>query len=658
MTISRGLTAVALAGTLGLAAVPPATTQARQRNVILFVADGLRHGSINERDTPALWRIRTEGVHFENSHSLFPTFTTANASAMATGHGLGDTGDFSNTLWVGYPTFDSGNFDLGAASPVPFLENDRILSDLHEHLGGNYLGSQTLLDAAAAHGYNIAAIGKLGPTAIFSPATLAAVNSGFPPPGSAMVVDDATGTANGPALPPRLIDRLNQERLSLEAPARTNGYGPTSPYNNGNAGTYARPGTRAPNVVQQQWFLDVATRAVLPLFAGDAKPFALVFWSREPDGSQHNHGDSLGKLEPGINGPTSGQGVQTADRALGQLLAWLDAHPAVKAATDVFVTSDHGFATISRREIDRDHVTASEAAKHDYIDATGTIDTAKGMLPQGFLAIDLSRDLRLPLFDPDRRSEGTRAPYHRVQLTLETWEHPVSGNGLIGSRVLKADGSDATAIVAANGGADLIYVPDRKPETVTRIVDRLLRYDYVAGVFVDDTYGTLPGTLPLSAIGLAGATKMPRPAIVVAFKVFYTGDDLQTAVQIADTTLQQGQGMHGGFGRESTYNNMAAIGPDFKPRFVDPAPVSNADIAPTLARIMGFELPPGGPLRGRVMEEAIAGGPAAPAVRSERLRSPAANGVQLLLQYQTVGASRYLDSSCLVPADRPTASCR
>ena len=35
--------------------------------------------------TPALWAVRTRGVHFENSYALFPTFTTANASAMATG---------------------------------------------------------------------------------------------------------------------------------------------------------------------------------------------------------------------------------------------------------------------------------------------------------------------------------------------------------------------------------------------------------------------------------------------------------------------------------------------------------------------------------------------------------------------------------------------
>jgi predicted AlkP superfamily pyrophosphatase or phosphodiesterase len=50
------------------------------RNVILFVADGLRHGSVNAQDTPTLWNLREQGVHLQNSHSLFPTFTTANAS--------------------------------------------------------------------------------------------------------------------------------------------------------------------------------------------------------------------------------------------------------------------------------------------------------------------------------------------------------------------------------------------------------------------------------------------------------------------------------------------------------------------------------------------------------------------------------------------------
>src|SRR5579862_6818081 len=134
------------------AAAPPAP-QAQRRNLIIFVADGLRRGSVNPEDTPAMWAIRTQGVDFPNSHSLFPTFTTANASAIATGHGLGDTGDFSNTIWTGFAKFDTHNFDQPAGTPVPFLEDDQLLSDLDAHYGGNYLGTETLLALARQQGY-------------------------------------------------------------------------------------------------------------------------------------------------------------------------------------------------------------------------------------------------------------------------------------------------------------------------------------------------------------------------------------------------------------------------------------------------------------------------------------------------------------------------
>ena len=37
--------------------------------------------------------------------------------------------------------------------------------------------------------------------------------------------------------------------------------------------------------------------------------------------------------------------------------------------------------------------------------------------------------------------------------------------------------------------------------------------------------------------------------------------------------------MHGAIGRDNTFNNMAAMGPDFKKHAVVRTPVSNADIA-------------------------------------------------------------------------------
>jgi predicted AlkP superfamily pyrophosphatase or phosphodiesterase len=59
--------------------------QPTQHNMIIFVADGLRPTWINATDTPSMNEIRERGVKFTNSHSLFPTFTTANASAIAQG---------------------------------------------------------------------------------------------------------------------------------------------------------------------------------------------------------------------------------------------------------------------------------------------------------------------------------------------------------------------------------------------------------------------------------------------------------------------------------------------------------------------------------------------------------------------------------------------
>ena len=610
------------------------TARRPHRNVIVFIADGLRAGSVNATDTPTLWSVRRQGVHFANSHSLFPTFTMANASAIAAGHGLADTGVFSNVIWTGYATY--------SGTPVPFIENDRMLADIAGRFKGRFPTETTLLAAAAKQGFNTASIGKLGPSGLLSldgPAPL--------------VIDDSTGGEGGFPLPATVLAEMRRIGLPVDAPTRSNGYGPASPWNNGYAGTSTQPGTQSANAVQQQWFADVATRVVLPLFQREsAKPFVLMYWSRDPDGTQHNHGDSLGSLSPGINGSTSRMAVRNADRNLKQILDWLDSNPSVKANTNVFVTSDHGFATISKREIAPGVFTSSEAAKHNYVDATGNVETERGMLPYGFLAIDLALGLNTNLFDPDRRSAaGAGGPFRQIRLGPDVFERPAFGGGLIGQEVKQEDGSDSIAIVAANGGSDLIYVPSRSAETVQQITRLLTTLDYVGGIFVHDSYGALPGALPMSAIGLTGSSDVPHPAIVVAFKVFYqTPGDLQSAVQVSDASQQHGQGMHGGLGRESTFNNMAGMGPDFKLRYVDQTPVSNADIAPTLARILGVELPSIGTARGRVIVEALRGGPAGMNARVDRLESGVAGDRRTVVHFQQLGGIRYIDRACFVAA--------
>jgi hypothetical protein len=80
------------------------------------------------------------------------------------------------------------------------------------------------------------------------------------------------------------------------------------------------------------------------------------------------------------------------------------------------------------------------------------------------------------------------------------------------------------------------------------------------------------------------------------------------AVEVADTALQQGQGMHGSFSRADTVIIGGALGPDFKAGFVDPAPTSNADIGKTMAAILKLAVPDTGQLVGRVLSEAMPGG--------------------------------------------------
>src|ERR1700742_1948145 len=128
--MSRGRTLV-LALTGALLGLQPAGAQ-QAHNLILFVPDGLRALSVTPHTAPTMAAIRDQGVNFANPHSLFPTFTMANASGMATGHFLGDTGVFSNTIFTGYPVPSAAN------SVTPFIENDAVLGDVDAHFSGNF----------------------------------------------------------------------------------------------------------------------------------------------------------------------------------------------------------------------------------------------------------------------------------------------------------------------------------------------------------------------------------------------------------------------------------------------------------------------------------------------------------------------------------------
>lgn len=75
--------------------------------------------------------------------------------------------------------------------------------------------------------------------------------------------------------------------------------------------------------------------------------------------------------------------------------------------------------------------------------------------------------------------------------------------------------------------------------------------------------------------------------------------------------------------------------------------MGNADMQPTLAHSLRMKIPSLGRLRGRVLNEALAGGPLTVRFRSEVARSrPSARGESTVLMYQRVDDYYYLDEAC------------
>ena len=260
-----------------------------------------------------------------------------------------------------------------------------MLREVNDDFSGNYLNEQAIVAAArASRRYSTAVIGKLGPVAVFDTGVYDGLGT--------LIIDDTTGPAADIPIPEAWKQAFAHYKVPLSAPTRGD---------NGVSGDNTKPGTWIPNLAQQQYFIEATVKAVLPRFKDIIKdngnPFVLVFWSRDPDGTQHNHGDSFHSTSPGINGPTSLAAIRNADTALGaieQALKALDLYD----TTNIVVAADHGFSTISKTS----GTSPSRRPKTPY----SNNDVQPGELPPGFLAIDLVTALQagmpsIKLFDPD-----------------------------------------------------------------------------------------------------------------------------------------------------------------------------------------------------------------------------------------------------------------
>jgi hypothetical protein len=75
------------------------------------------------------------------------------------------------------------------------------------------------------------------------------------------------------------------------------------------------------------------------------------------------------------------------------------------------------------------------------------------------------------------------------------------------------------------------------------------------------------------------------------------------------------------------------------------APVGNADVPITLARILGFSLAGKGVLTGRSLGESLKGGEPVKWERETIASTPAANEMATILNVQRVGGTAYFDAA-------------
>ena len=348
---------------------------ARGRIVILMVWDGLRPDSVTQRDTPNLFRMAHEGVRFDRHHSIFPTLTMVNGTALATGAPPGINGLEGNVFYLppgenpmpprteagaagstGSSTIAKDNSNSNSAMPASandaaqssspdnltskgrmvWAEGARAIVDLNGADGfkGRLFGLDTITQEVAREGGYIAVLGKQGPTSIFDNRVTTVADG-----------KDILGEPHNDYL-------FASDDLTLLAP-------------DAKKIKSAMPDAGKSGVSDAErdlYFARLTVENALPAAkrAADAgRPALIVFWQHNPDLTQHMAG--LGTM-PAM------EALGLCDNNLARLRGAIDSL-GLADRTDLIAVSDHGFATIKFRVVLSDMLVSAGLKKsHDSAD--------------------------------------------------------------------------------------------------------------------------------------------------------------------------------------------------------------------------------------------------------------------------------------------------
>jgi len=599
-----------------------ATTHTARR-VIVFVWDGMRPDSISEADTPRLAALAQHGTTFADNHSSYPTFTMINAAAFATGAFPGSSGFYGNSVYrPGAAAHDASGEPIDLNNPV-FTEDYGILKQLDANQDERLLLVGTLFQAAQKAGLVTAAVGKSGP------AFMQDYKNG------GMILDEKSAfplefarelTAAHIALPVTAPFTYRRGELTL---AEDNG-DPTSPPRAATLADGVTPNpadhSGSPPAAANRYLMSAFLDYILPR----KHPDVSVVWLRNPDSTEHSYG---------VGSPNYHLALQAQDQLLGKLQDKL-AQLGMDNDTDLIIVSDHGHSNVSG-PLDLFPLRKVENGKMGEIDqehgysVSGDIRLAHELSMAGIRAYDGAQCMYDPVmsgvkadgsqFHPDKLAQSDACANHLKKYTTPDYSlpHPFLPR--------------AAFVVVSNGGSDYLYLPDHDPDRIRAAVRFLQSHEEYGAIFVDARYGDIPGTLPLTRVRLENAEGR-NPDIVVGYAfdehVLIQG---MPGIEFEGVAGHMNHGMHGSFSPVDVHNTLIASGPDFAEHFTDTLPSGNVDVAPTIAKIFGLDLPHAD---GRPLLEALRGRahvqPSAYAVKPQTV-TPMAAATGLLIQ-SPVGA--------------------
>src|SRR5215472_960624 len=267
----------------------PANAGRAALNIVL-VLDGLRPDAITPEETPNLWRLRQEGVNFTNIHSVFPTVTRVNATAIGTGALPGRNGVVGNSQYV------------RAVDPNHAFVNDdhKKLLHLDQVTHGGMVLVKTLGEILQERGKRLAAVSS-GSTGS------ALLTNARAPQGAGILINGYWEPGMRVAFP----DAVNDEVRGRFGAAPL------------------KPETSESQDAAVTWTQTVLRDYVLP----ELKPDVVINWLTEPDHVLHVNG---------AGSPQARASIRNDDTEIGLLLKRLEGL-GVAGMTNIIVVSDHGF---------------------------------------------------------------------------------------------------------------------------------------------------------------------------------------------------------------------------------------------------------------------------------------------------------------------------